>query len=1369
MTEFIHLHVHSDYSLRDASVSVMSLADRAEELGMTHLALTDHGNMFGVMEFIDACRETIVLDAKGKEKHKERKKPLKPIIGCEVYVAPDSRTVKSEDKYFHLVLLAKNHTGYKNLVKLCSFAYTEGFYHRPRVDDELLAQYHDGLIALSACVSGEIPRLIQAGKINEAEQKAVFYRELFGHDDDGSPNFYLEIQDHGIPSGALKKTALSQKDINKAVVGISRKTGIPLVATNDVHYLKREDYIAHDIFLCIGQQKPKSDTNRKKYYGDQFYMKTGDEMAAVFPDYPQAIANTISIAERCVTAVPAVKVTELPQYLPDFEIPIGFNSADAYLRHLAAEGLAWRYAKEKAANSEKWAEVQNRAKFELDTIIRMGFTGYYLIVWDFIKWARQHDIPVGPGRGSGAGSIIAYALRITDIEPLKYGLLFERFLNPERVSMPDFDIDFANEGRDDVIRYVTDKYRKSHVAQIITFGTLGARQVIKDVARALEISIPEANMIANLIPDEPKIKLKNAFDREARLGELEKDNRYKELFELSRKLEGLNRHSSIHAAGVVIGKYEIMNLVPLYRDAKTEIVATQYDMNYLEKCGLVKMDFLGIKTLDVIKRAEELIRQRGGEYANFSVLDVPEDDEATFKMLSEGKSFEVFQFESEGMRNILKQAKPGKIEDLIALNALYRPGPMDNIPQFIDSKNGRQAIKYPDPSLENVLKETYGVIVYQEQVMHAAQIIAGFTLGHADELRRAMGKKIKEKMEKEKVVFFEGAKKRGYGEKKINEIWELLIPFSGYGFNKSHSAGYAVIAYQTAYLKANFPAEFMAANLTNEIHSQDKDKLSECISEARKMGLEIIPPDINHSGKLFSVVDGKLVYGLLGIKGLGDATADEIVRCRQEQPYKNFMDFLDKVDFKLAGKGIAERLIQTGAFDCFGIKRETLMGNLERAIDYAQKNKEDRQFGQASLFGDSSGAALPEFQFEEFPDMSRAERLNIEKQLIGFYFSGHPMDEYREIWQESVKVNLGDIEHLPPGNCMLIGLIQSIKTHTGKSGKMAFSTLADYNGEIEITFFPKIWEKCQNYIEVDKVAILRGKIEYQKDKARRGFIVDDWVSRHEIDQTLAELETQERRWEKFRSAWDYMADLKSGNIANTEKGKYTALGFLKSLREFKDKNGNEMAFGTLQDFEGEIDLVFFSKDWGQCRDFLKLDEFVALRGSIDPENERNPQKPSFRVSGIADLALLTRTAARKAAAGEAPPQAKNAAPQAPQSAANPAYGAVREKQAHNADAPHTAPHTAQSAAQAAANPAHDAAREKAVHIRLRDGAENSGEDMRVLRDCLTINSGSSPVFIHVRAGSGEKLIRASAGINAREDNVLEVLNDCGAVEQAWRE
>jgi len=1390
MTDFVHLHVHSDFSLQDAAVSVMALADKAEKLGMTHIALTDHGNMFGMMEFLAACKETI--NEKGD--HEKRKNPVKPIPGCEVYVSPGSRHDKkgteNENRYYHLVLLAANRQGYLNLVKLCSFAYTEGFYYRPRIDEELLAKYHDGLIALSACVSGEIPRLIQAQKTDEALEKARYYRDLFGSDGNGNPNFYLEIQDHGIPADKLRGS-LSQKEINNAVIGIARQTGIPLVATNDVHYLNKEDAIAHDILLCIGTAQTRSDEKRKKkYFGDNFYLKSGDEMAALFSEYPEAIANTLRIAERCVLDIPKIKTEDLPKFLPDFEIPEGYENADDYLRYLALEGLGRRYAKEKLAfpenlaNGKPWEDIKNRAEFELDTIIQMGFTGYFLIVADFINWAKGHGIPVGPGRGSGAGSIVAYSLRITDIDPLKYNLLFERFLNPERISMPDFDVDFANEGREEVINYVTGKYGRERVGQIITFGTLGAKAVIKDVARTLNITIPESDMITKLIPN-PKgpndvITLQKAIDRETRLRELSQDARYIELFALAKKLEGLNRHSSIHAAGIVIGKSSLHDFVPLYRDSKTGGIATQYSMNFLEGCGLVKMDFLGLKTLDVIKHSVELIRQRGGEYADFSIEAIPEDNAATFKMLGEGKSFEVFQFESDGMQSVLKRARPSSIEDLTALNSLYRPGPMDNINQFIDSKNGRQKISYPDPSLEEVLKETYGVIVYQEQVMQVARIIAGYTLGHADELRRAMGKKNMEKMVKEKAMFIAGAMERGYSEKKAVEIFELLIPFAGYGFNKSHAAAYSVVAYQTAYLKANFPAEFMAANLTNEIHSQDKDKLAVCIAEARKMGLTVDPPDINHSHKLFTVVEGRIVYGFLGIKGLGEGAANEIVKCRSEGQYVDFLDFLNRVDIKAIGKSVIEKLIQTGAFDKLGTKRDNLLGNFERAVEYVQNIKDDREFGQGSLFGETGEKEYPDFEFEVFPEANRADKLKIEKDLIGFYFSGHPMDEYRELWKKMVKADLGNPEALVQGSQILLGLIKNIKQITTNRGdKMAFASLEDYKGEIELTFFSVAWEKCRDRVVNDKVAILKGKIEYQADKDKRSFTVDEYLDINDAERAVKEEDEQERKWDKFSNIRKYAKDmdmqiLDLGAAAMAASGTYTAIGVLKSLRTHVDKKGKEMAFGTLQNHRGEIDLVFFARAWEYCKAVAAVDEIMALKGTIDPPKDKNPQKPSFMVSSIHDINKLVRAAAKKAAEDSGAGKEQDPDPDldsndtggdiAPDVSIPAAVDEERE---------------AETAASAAAIAEHGSAHEtktfhRALHIRLRADAMEDEMLLYSLRDFIDGNPGSCPVFIHVPVssdpgGAREKVVRTAGKINANVPASINALERSGAVAELWGE
>jgi DNA polymerase-3 subunit alpha len=770
---------------------------------------------------------------------------------------------------------------------------------------------------------------------------------------------------------------------------------------------------------------------------------------------------------------------------------------------------------------------------------------------------------------------------------------------------------------------------------------------------------------------------------------------------------------------VVIGKDALYNFVPLYRDPKTGSIATQYTMNFLEACGLVKMDFLGLKTLDVIKHTEELIRQRGGELKDFNIETIPENDRAVFKMLGEGKSFEVFQFESEGMQNILKQAKPDRLEDLIALNALYRPGPMDSIPQFIESKNGQRKIKYPLPSLEPVLKETYGVITYQEHVMQVAQVVAGYTLGQADILRKAMGKKKKETMVKEKERFIEGAVRQGNKPEIANRIFELLEPFAGYGFNKSHAAAYAIIAYQTAWLKANFPAEFMAANLSNDINSTDKDRLSACIDETRKMGLVIDPPDINHSDKYFTVVEGRIVYGFLGIKGLGESSADEIIRRRKEGgPYRDFMDFLNRVEIKSVGKKVIELLVQTGAFDCFGIARATLQGNLEKAVEYIQNIKDERQFGQSSLFGDSGEKEYAAFIFEDFPEIDRSEKLKAEKELIGFYFSGHPMDEYRELWEKTVKADLGHPETLKPGACVLVGIIKTLKLHTGRGGKMAFSSLADYNGEIEVTFFSGAWEKCRDRIETGKIVILKGEIKYRKDQDRHSFIAGDLINPSEAESSARAAEARSKKWDKYLNIWKYSKDpdiqiLESVDVPGAAKGTYTIAGLLKSLRTHNDKNGNEMAFGTLEDYQGEIDLVFFARDWKNCKALAAVDEMIALRGSLDPANARNPGKPGFRVSSVQDINKLVRAAAKKAAI-----------PQAAES-----------------------------------NYAE-------LHIRLKGGAALNDENLYPLRKCLSEKPGPCTVVIHVPLSRGETIIRTATQTAGA---ALTEIKGFQAVASAWGE
>jgi len=1051
MAEFVHLHNHSDYSLLDGAASVGAMAARAKALGMKSLALTDHGNMFGAVKFYDACRDAGV----------------KPIVGSEFYVAGGSRFertgTENGNKYWHLVLLAEDEAGYKNLLKLSSASYTEGFYYKPRIDFELLSAHSGGLVCSSACLAGEIPSLILMGKEAEAERVAGRYAELFGKE-----RFFLELQDHGIEE---------QKLVNRAIVAMSGRTGIPLVCTNDMHYLEKSDAEAHDVLLCIGTNRKRSDLERMRFHGAEFYMKSPEEMAALFAELPEALSNTAAIAEMT-----HLEIAYPGPLLPEYEVPSGFGSPDEYLRHLTYEGLKVRYPSGGDA-------IRERADYELGVIIKMGFTGYFLIVWDFIDWAKRNGIPVGPGRGSGAGSIVAYSLRITDIDPLKYDLLFERFLNPERVSMPDFDIDFCFERRGEVIDYVTRKYGADRTGQIITFGTLKAKAVIKDVARALDIPFEEANNIAKLVPEDPKMTLVKAFEEEPKLKAMAEDVKYRDLFAIARKLENKNRHNSFHAAGIVIGKTELTDYVPLYKDPKTGIVSTQFTMDYLEKCGLVKMDFLGLKTLTLIKHTLDLLRKRGIELDEASI---PEDDRKTFELLGEGKSTSIFQFESSGMQGILKQAKPSTIEDLIALNALYRPGPMDYIPQYIDSKMGRTPITYPHPSLEKYLKVTYGVIVYQEQVMQVAQEVAGYSLGRADLLRRAMGKKKKEILDKEEAPFIEGAVKRGYTKEKAKEIFEILVPFAGYGFNKSHAAAYSVVAYRTAYLKANYPAEFMAANLTNEI--ANTDKLTEYIGEARSMGLEVLPPDVNRSEAYFSVAEGKIVYGFLGIKGVGEGLAAAIAAEREERgSYASFIEFIERLGTQAMNKKTLECLANAGCFDSMGHTRRELVLEIERAVAYVQGKEESSRFGQASLFEGSGEEEYPPFALARSEEYPRADILRIEKELLGFYFTGHPMDEWKDLWERSCDADLSRPERSSPDRVYtLVAMLKELKeivTRTGK--KMAFGAVEDPRGSIEIVVFADALERWRDKLIVDSVIFARGKIDLSRGNP--SFKVDELV------------------------------------------------------------------------------------------------------------------------------------------------------------------------------------------------------------------------------------------------------------------------------------
>ncbi len=1065
MQDFVHLHVHTDYSLLDGASSFKKLISRAKALGQKAIAITDHGNMFGALRFYRECIE----------------QGMNPLIGCEFYVAPGSRTERGgsehTNKYYHLILIAKNEEGYRNLMVLTSKSFTEGMYYKPRIDEELVKQYSGGLVCLSACLAGQLPSLLLAGKTAEAEALARRYRDYFG---DG--NYFIELQDHGIRE---------QKEVAPMLIALARRLGIPMVVTNDSHYAEQKDYIAQDILLCIGTKKTRNDPNRMRFDGDQFYLKDADEMAKLFPGYPEMLSNTVRIAEMC-----DLKIPKPGPILPIYEIPSEFPDKTDYITWIVNEGLKKRYP-------VITDEIRARADYELSVIIKMDFVGYFLIVWDFIDWAKKHGIPVGPGRGSGAGSIVAYAMAITDIDPLRYKLLFERFLNPDRISMPDFDVDFDFERRQEVIEYVRQKYGDEQVGQIITFGTLKPKQAIKDVARVLDIPLSDVNMITKLVPDAPKAHIADLFTVNEKIqgsgqgAHLKDDPRFSELFEIAAALEGANRNTSLHACGMVIGRTKLTDYVPVYKDSKTGKVATQYTMDLIEDCGLVKMDFLGLKTLTLIRHCEDLIHKRGGDLADFMVKDQSDSDPATYKMLSEGKSAAIFQFESQGMQNILKRAKPDKMEDLIALNALYRPGPMAYIDQFIESKFDPSKIKYPDPCLENILAETYGVIVYQEQVMQVAQRIAGYSLGQADLLRRAMGKKKPEVLAKEKIPFIEGAVKNGFDADHAAEIFEILVPFAGYGFNKSHAAAYSVVAYHTAYLKANFPAEFIAANLTNEISSTDK--LPEYIAEGRKMGIPIDPPEINRSEAFFTVVEGHIVYGLLGIKGLGEQAAEMIVAERTKNgPYTSFMDFLDRVDLRTVNKKSLEVLIQTGCFDCLGTYRSTLLTNLERAVEYASHKKEATQFGQVSLFEDTGVQEFTEFKFDEIEDWPQLEKLRIEKELIGFYISGHPLDSYRKAFDRASTFDIRFPERGQKDKLYtLVGMVKTLRPYQTKSGKwMCFGSFEDFNGSIDLTFFPNTWEKCRDKILPETVWGLVGKVDLSRDTP--SFLVESWVNPDEL-------------------------------------------------------------------------------------------------------------------------------------------------------------------------------------------------------------------------------------------------------------------------------
>ena len=1057
---FAHLHVHTEFSLLDGSNKIKEYVSRVKELGMNSAAITDHGVMYGVIDFY---REA-------------KKQGINPILGCEVYVAPNSRFDREitggDDRYYHLVLLAENEEGYANLTKIVSKGFVEGYYYKPRVDKELLRKYHKGIIALSACLAGEVARFLTKGLYEEAKKTALEYKEIFGEG-----NFFLELQDHGIPEQGL---------VNQQLFKMSEETGIELVATNDIHYTYAEDAKPHDILLCIQTGKKLSDENRMRYDGGQYYVKSEEEMLRLFPYAKQALENTQKIADRCHVEI-EFGVTKLPKY----DVPDGYTSWE-YLQKLCYEGLEKRYG-------DPSEELKDRLAYELETIHQMGYVDYFLIVWDFIKYAKDHGISVGPGRGSAAGSIVSYCLEITTIDPIRYQLLFERFLNPERVSMPDIDVDFCYERRQEVIDYVTRKYGKDCVAQIVTFGTLAARGVIRDVGRVMDLPYAYVDSISKMIPQELGITIDKALKMNPDLKKLyDTDETVTNLIDMAKRLEGLPRHCSMHAAGVVICQKPVDEYVPLSRAADGTIT-TQFIMTTLEELGLLKMDFLGLRTLTVIQNAVLLARRKQPEL-NINQIDY--NDQKVLDYIGTGKTDGVFQLESAGMKGFMKELKPHNLEDVIAGISLYRPGPMDFIPQYIRGKNDSSSITYDCPQLEPILAPTYGCIVYQEQVMQIVRDLAGYSLGRSDLLRRAMSKKKAAVMEKERKIFIYGDEetgvpgciKNGIDEQTANKIYDEMIDFAKYAFNKSHAAAYAVVSYQTAWLKYYFPVEYMAALMTSVI--DNPSKVSEYIYACRQMNIKILPPDINKGEANFSVDGGDIRYGLAAIKSIGRPVIKAIVEDREELGlFQNLEDFITRLSAKnILNKRTIENLIKAGALDTLGGTRKQFMSIYVQIVDHVTQEKKNSMVGQMTLFDLVSEDQKEEFQIR-MPDVgeySKETLLAFEKEVLGIYVSGHPLEAYEEKWKKSISATTADFQldeetghtKVHDGAKEIIGGMITEKTikHTKTNQMMAFITVEDLLGTVEVVVFPRDYEKNRDYLEVDSKVFVRGRVSEEDDK-----------------------------------------------------------------------------------------------------------------------------------------------------------------------------------------------------------------------------------------------------------------------------------------------
>jgi DNA polymerase-3 subunit alpha len=1060
---FVHLHLHTDYSLLDGACEINKLMDRAAQLRMPAVTITDHGNLFGAVKFYEAAL----------------KRGLKPIIGCEVYVSPTNRFDRSPDvdRPYHLVVLCENERGYRNLVKLASAAYTEGYYYKPRIDKDLLARHSDGLIGLSACLRGEVPVALAADRYEAARQAAYDLRDIFG-----KGNFYLEIQDQGFPE---------EKRINPHLARLSHETGIPLVATNDCHYLTQSDARAQDVLVCIQTGKTLSDASRIKFPTEEFYFKSYEEMRAIFAEIPEVLTRTLEIAERC-----KLHLEKTQHVFPHFEVPAG-ETLDSFFEKVAREGFAHR-----RQHLERWQAAgrlrhpletyEERLEREIELIKQMRFAGYFLIVWDFIRFARENCIPVGPGRGSAAGSLVAYSLHITDLDPLQHDLLFERFLNPERISFPDIDIDFCMRRRGEVINYVTEKYGRKNVSQIITFGTMGAKAVIRDAGRALDLPFVEVDKIAKLVPNVLNITLEEALKQSPELRQLqERDPRVADLLKVALHLEGFVRHASTHAAGVVISPQPLQEIVPLYKSNKDEIT-TQYAMDDLEKIGLLKMDFLGLTTLTVIDDCLKLIESTRGEKLDLDSL--PMDDAEAYELLGKGLTAGIFQFESRGMTDILRRVKPNRLADLTALNALYRPGPIQGgmIDDYIARKTAKRRVTYDLPQLKEILEETYGVIVYQEQVIQIFNQVAGFTLGEADVVRRAMGKKNVEEMVANREKFLAGAQKNAVPADKAQKLWDLVEQFAGYGFNKSHSAAYALVAYQTAYLKTHYPVEFMAALLSSEIGNQDK--LTKYLNECRDMNITILPPDVNSSDLAFTPAGNNMRFGLTAIKNVGAAAIESVLAARKRLGrFDNLFQFCENVDLRLLNKRVIESLIKAGALDSLGARRAQMMAALDRAMELGQRRQRESASGQHGLFlGGDEAAVPPPVEWPNVAEWSEAERLGGEKEVLGFFVTGHPLEKYMAKLAGLTRYDSSSLDELEHESCVtLAGILTALRVRPSKKGDLwASGSLEDLRGSVELLVFPQALQQLQGVLKIDTALLIKGRVRHEEN-ARTKVVVNE--------------------------------------------------------------------------------------------------------------------------------------------------------------------------------------------------------------------------------------------------------------------------------------